>query len=173
MIVGISGTIGAGETTACEILEKKGFKKISLSDILREKLKEEGKEINRQNLRALGEKLRSEKGMDVLARMALENTEGDIVIDSVFTKEEANYIQSKGGIIIGVVAPIELRYERVLKRDGEISWEEFQKKDEWDRKGRTDVVLEEADFIIVNDGSMEEFEEALEKAISSARAQTQ
>ncbi len=165
MIIGIAGTIGAGETAACEILEGLGFRRISLSDILREKLREMGKPVTRENLRWLGEKLRSEQGEDVLARMALEKHGGNVVIDSVFAPEEARYIQSKGGVIVGIVAPLELRHGRVVARDGPVSLEEFRKKDEWDRRGRTDAVLDEADFIIVNDGTLEELEEALRKVV--------
>ncbi|MBR9689810.1 MAG: dephospho-CoA kinase [Candidatus Altiarchaeota archaeon] len=163
MIIAVAGGIAAGETTVCEILEKNGFKKISLSDMLRDEVKKKGLPVIRENLRALGDELRKSKGASVLAQLAFEKTDkGNWVIDSLLAWEEAEFLKSKGAHILGVIAPDQLRYERAIKR-GRIDkgFEEFMKMDEHDRSIGTDKMVGEAEFVVVNDGSLEELEAGL------------
>ena len=50
MILGITGTYASGKDTVANILIKSRFNHISFSDILREELKKEEKEITRDDL---------------------------------------------------------------------------------------------------------------------------
>ncbi len=173
MILVVSGGIGAGESTFCDLLIKHNFQKESLSNILRELVKKEGKEIVRKNLRAKADSLRLKYGKAALAIMAWEkikNLKGNWVIESFMAKEETDFFREKGAKVIGVVAPDRLRYERVLKRQGRdtfSSFEEFLKIDLKKRDIGIDSIIEDADFIIVNDGSLEELNEMVTLFVES------
>lgn len=176
MIIAVTGRISAGETTFCEILEKNGFKRVSLSDIIREKLREQGKPVVRENLIELGDKIREERGKAGLAMIAWERMkEGDWVVDSIYVPEEFEFLKSKGAYIVGIVAPARVRYERTKNRGEKFSsLEEFIKFDDFDQRWGIDKMVQEADFIIENDGTLEDFEGSVEvvlEAISSSRAQ--
>lgn len=181
MIITVTGTIGAGETVLCDIFEEKGFKKVSLSDILREKLREMGKPVIRDNLRDLGDSLRKQNGPDALAKLAWEKIKsgGNWVVDAVMSKGELDFLKSKGSYSIGVTAPDKVRYERVIGRDESTqrkfpSFEEFINIDNHDRTIGVDEILENADIIINNDGTVESLKEIVDmiiETISSSHAQ--
>jgi dephospho-CoA kinase len=169
VIIAVSGRMSAGETTVCEVLETKGFNRLSLSDILREKLRDRGKEITRANLQYLGDKLRNENGMDVLARLALEKTDGgDWALDSIYTVEEGKYLRGNGAYLLYVTAPVEIRYKRALGRGEKYSnMQEFIEVDKEDSSRGIHKMSGEADFVVSNDGTIEELSENLDKIVET------
>lgn len=178
MIIGVAGPMGAGKTTVADLLKQEGFEKTSLSDALRDELKRRGAEITRNALRSVGDELRLKFGRDVLARRALEKVDrfgGDWVIESVRLPEEAEAIRERG-IMIGVVAPDKTRYGRIAirKRDKEeeaMSFDAFVKQDERDRKVGIDEALEICDYLLENDGSIEDLKKRLEALLKKIRAE--
>ncbi|VVB56586.1 Dephospho-CoA kinase [uncultured archaeon] len=77
MIIGLTGENCAGKDTLAEYLQKKGFHHLSLSDVIRDALAEEGKPLTRENLVAKGNELRAKFGSGVLAqRLALQMQKG-------------------------------------------------------------------------------------------------
>ena len=132
MIIGITGLKGAGKTTVVEYLEKKGFNRHSLSDIIRELLQKEEKTITRENLIMKGNALRSEYGNGVLAERALQKIHDDTitVIDSIHHPGEVDVLKTrKDFVLMAVEAPTEVRLERLIERqrDKELSYEEIAK----------------------------------------------
>ena len=67
MIIGLTGTNGAGKTVAAEHLQTNGFAFHSLSDEIRAELESEGREATRENLIESGNRLRADYGSAVLA----------------------------------------------------------------------------------------------------------
>lgn len=177
MIIAVTGGLAAGETSVCEAWKKLGFKTISLSDILRKELRDCQLEVTRPNLTFLGHYLRAKHGKDILAKMAYDVVKDgkDWAIDSILSYEEGVFLKNKGAIILGVTAPLKLRYDRSRDKlkDG-ITFEEFTKKDEHDRSIGVNRLIEEADFVISNDGTLKDLNEAVKlifETISSSRAQ--
>ena len=72
MIIGLTGKYCSGKGMVSEYLQGKGFTAFSLSDMLREKLAENGREITRDNLIEIGNKLRKRHGPGVLGKLARE-----------------------------------------------------------------------------------------------------
>ena len=169
MIIAVTGRICAGETSVCKVLEKKGFKRLSLSDMLREELRKQGKKVVRENLDVIGDKLRSEKGKAFLAMLALKKArEGDWAFDSIYVPEEAELLRSKGAYIVGVVAPVVVRYERARKRGEKFpSLEAFVTRDDYDARWGIDKIVEGADFIISNDGTLEDLEGSIDLVLET------
>jgi len=119
MVIGLTGPNASGKGEAARYLKSKGFKYHSLSDILRQEAEKQGVEALRENLIILGNELRRKKGPSFLAfclRENLTNTE-DHIVDSIRNPAEIEELgKIDGFMLIGINAPVEIRFERSLKR---------------------------------------------------------
>ncbi|MFA6489080.1 MAG: deaminase [Candidatus Micrarchaeia archaeon] len=119
IIIGLTGENCAGKGTVADYLVKKGFYYYSLSDVIREELANEGKEISREALIAKGNELRRNFGSDVLAKRTIGKLQDDrnYVIDSIRNPAEAKALLATGKMtLIYVTATPERRFERMKAR---------------------------------------------------------
>ena len=176
MILGVTGYIAAGKDEFCKILERKGFKHISLSDLLREILEEQGKEKSRENLTKLGSELREKEGDGALAKKALKKVkEGNWLVSSIGRVAEAEELRKNTDFkLIFITASQETRFERIKsrKRKGDTTTlEEFKKQEEREAKGKNkyrefDNLKEKADIIIENNDTIKELERKAKEVIN-------
>ncbi len=173
-LIGLTGTNGSGKGEAAAYLKKKGYAYFSLSDVIRNELHKDGKEDSRDNLIQKGNELRKKHGPDILARMVMEKVEGKAVIDSIRNSSEVEYLRKeKEFILLAIDAPVELRYERVKQRGRQESvstLEEFIKKEKEEmtdsEKGQQlHSCMKMADFMIMNDGALEDLHLKLEEIV--------
>lgn len=179
MIIGVTGYIASGKDTFCEILEKRGFKHLSLSDLLREDLKKRNIEITRERLANLGNDLRKKFGDEVLAKKALEIIdENDWLISSIGRVKEVKELKSKDFCLVFVDANQKIRYERLKNRNRTediISFEDFKLRESIEAKGGNDMFREfdnlkkEADYIIINNDSLKEFEDKINNFLDTLK----
>lgn len=168
MIIGVTGTSGSGKDSVAEYLKSKGFNYHSLSDILRTECEKQGLEITRDNLIATGNKLRQLYGYGILAEKIIQeikNEEKSLVVSIRHPKEVEALKKEKDFVLIAVNAPLELRFERISKRkkgmEDDVDFLKFKEQDEKERSGsdntqQINAVMSEANFLIVNDGTLEE-----------------
>lgn len=119
MIIGLTGKNGAGKGEVAKYLQERGFQYYSLSDVLREEAAKEGKEISRDILVELGNRLRGEFGPGVLAEKIFPrlDPEKHYVIDSVRHPSEVQVLRRRSDFILAAVrAPERLRFERLKQR---------------------------------------------------------
>lgn len=175
-IIGITGPIGAGKTTASEILQSEGYVRFSFSDAIKKEAAKRGLPINdRSILQDVGDDLRKTYGQDVLAKRTLESFgesgEKNAVIDGIRNPGELKSIQEAGGFVIGIDSPFDSRVERVIHRGNPYdpkSAEEFEEDELRDRGfgqdeygQQTDECLRLADRVIENNGTIEEFKKKI------------
>lgn len=179
MIIGLTGTNGAGKGTIGEILKSKGFVYHSLSDVLREELAKRDIEPKRDNLVVVGNELRLNYGNRVLAKRILEkiknNKEENVIVDSIRNPDEVEELkQEKDFMLIAADAPIEVRYKRIKARgrvgDTTLTFEDFRDQDEREMVGESASqqirkCMEMADHLIVNDGTIEDLKKKIEEII--------
>ncbi|KAM9999669.1 hypothetical protein ACTFIZ_008111 [Dictyostelium cf. discoideum] len=167
-IIGVCGLNASGKSTICNFYKNKGFTVISLSDIIRQTLKERNSPETRDNLINLGNELRNKSGAGVLANLTIEklNENTDYVIDSIRHPDEVNSFRNKfnkdGNKIfnlIGIDSSAETRFQRTQsrKREGDTkTLEEFMSVEKRemnnpDPKGQqVSKVLEMSDYKISN-----------------------
>lgn len=177
MRVGLIGRNGSGKTVACDYLvEARGFLKVSLSDSVRERARELGRALDRDSLIFTANELKDEGGFDVLARMAVRFSEDNenVVFDSIRHPDEVLYLKRHGVFLVGVDAPIEVRYSRILDRNGAtdmVSFEEFCRQEELESDGRSpgqqlNQVMGMCDVVLNNEGVMGDFLESFEEALA-------
>jgi dephospho-CoA kinase len=173
-LIGLTGTNGAGKGELAAYLMNKGYAYVSLSDEIRDELRRKGKEITRNNLIATGNALRRRHGADILARRVMKKVKGPTVIDSIRNVREVAFLRRRRGFfLVAVVAPVELRYERVSKRgrpESASSLEEFAAKEKEEMAGGASGqqlarCLEMADVTIRNDGPLAALHRRIEERL--------
>jgi len=179
MIIGITGKIGSGKDTIADILIKKGFKHISLSDILREDLKRQKKAVTRDNLIKIGSKLRQELGGAILAERAyaLIPKNSNVVITSIGRTEEVIFLKNKGIKIIYVNASEKIRFKRIKNRKREndpLNFKDFLKLEKIESKGinktrNLDTIKKNADIVLINESTLKVLEKKVEAIIKHQR----
>ncbi|NJE85244.1 hypothetical protein E3E23_05315 [Thermococcus sp. CX2] len=185
MIVGVVGKIAAGKTTIAKFFEEKGFCRVSCSepliDLLTHNVKDyswipelpEKGEPTRERLIEFGKYLKDRYGGDVLIRLAIDKKRHcrNIVIDGVRSKEEIEAIKRAGGVVIYVDADPETRFKRLMDRKagkdrGIKRFEDFKRMDDAEEElYHTSKLKDMADYVIVNDGTLEELRRRVEEII--------
>ncbi len=180
MILGITGTDGAGKGTVVEYLvTQKGFVHYSSRDLLLAEVVKAGIEPTRNELRLMGNKMRAQYGDDVIVQKALEHIETDgvtyAVVESIRALAEAQTLKSHGAYLLAVDADVQIRYERVQQRRSEkdqvtfetfVDQEELEKNDPDPHGMQKAKVMEMADYTIFNNGTKEELQTAVEEFLA-------
>lgn len=168
MILGLTGKNGAGKGEIAKVLQEAGFVYHSLSDVLREELKKQGKEITRKNLTEFANELRAAKGGGCLAFFISQRLEPDhnYIIDSIRHPEEVEVLRRCNHFyLLEVEADPKIRFERIRLRAREadtLSYEKFVGQEALEAQGKkpTDQQLnrtvEMADATVENNGTLEE-----------------
>lgn len=181
MIIGITGTDGAGKGAAVAYLVKqKGFTHYSSRDFIVTEIKRQGLPIDRNQMRLTANEMRAAEGNEFVVRRAYEQaqTEGstNVVIESVRALAEAEFLKQQEGVLLAIDAPPELRYERVQKRrsaSDQVSFEQFLthealEKNDPDPHGMQKAkVMEIADWTIMNDGTMDDLHTQIESFLAT------
>jgi len=133
MIIGLTGSLAAGKGIVANFLKEKGFVYLSLSDELRELLKEKKIQITRENLQMWGSQFREEKGSGYLAELIFTKIMNQqyklAVVDGIRNPGEIEVLKKlKSFFLISVDAPQEIRFKRIVERNRESdpkTWEDF------------------------------------------------
>ncbi|MBU1018421.1 MAG: AAA family ATPase [Patescibacteria group bacterium] len=177
MIVGLTGYMGSGKGEIAKILQAKGYRYISLSDMVREEASRSGLDHTRENLQNTGNMLRQQFGAGVLGarvREVIEREQGtDWVIDGIRNPAEVVELRKFSKFqIVGVTANDDLLISRILdrRREGlEMTRDDVQarlnkEKGEGEPADGQQVkkCLDDVDFLILNEGSLEDLERKFE-----------
>lgn len=175
MNIGVTGRLGVGKDTFAEKLEQNGFVKISLSDIIRDELEHQGLAVNRSSMNAKGSELRREHGNAVLANRACKRmrTGKNHVLVSIRHPAEVRRFNTLDSFhLVAVKAPRERRLKNLQQRDGmdESELEHFDDQEQssyQDSWLRTQEVIDMAEHAVVNDSTLPEFQQKIEKLLRS------
>lgn len=99
-VLGLSGAIGVGKTTAAQFFEReKGYVRVRYSDVLCKILLEEGKKPTRSNLQELGWGVHNKYGQRWLGKKLVEiaGSAEKIVVDGVRFPEDVAYLAETFG----------------------------------------------------------------------------
>jgi dephospho-CoA kinase len=164
VVVGLTGPNASGKGEVARFLSEQGFGVHSLSDVVREEASTLGLEHTRDNLIAVGVRLRERDGPGVLAGRILPRLGERSVVDSIRGPAEVEVLRAHTRfVLLGIEAPIGIRFHRSLVRgrigDGE-TLEEFRLKEERENSAtQTGQQLRRtfdlADQVVCNDGSLE------------------
>ena len=133
VIIGITGTLGAGKGTIVDyLIAHHGFKHFSVRGYLTEIIRQRGLELNRDSMVSIANELRANHSPSYIAEQLLAQAEvngGNCIIESIRTVGEVSALKNKGGFyLFAVDADPKLRYDRVVERGSEtdhVSYETF------------------------------------------------
>jgi len=179
IIIGITGTLGAGKGTIVEYLTlNKGFLHFSVRAFLLEEIRLVGLPENRDSMFTLANSLRAKHGpsfvTDQLYMKAVQSNK-NCIIESIRTPGEIISLRkSQDFYLFAVDAKPEIRYQRVWLRQSEtdaVSYETFLKNEKREmntidsNKQNLIQCISMADFIFKNNGSKEELFQQVEVAL--------
>lgn len=179
-VFGLVGPIASGKGVVAKILQKRGFKAFSLSDVIREELRKKNLPITRKNLQDEGDGLRKRYGSGILAKRVVQKIKKGnltrVVVDSIRNPVEIDYLKKAFPIkIIGITAKQKKRFEYLKKRNylnDPKTWEEFLKADNRElKKGKKEhqikikETLVKTDIIIKNNKTLKDLELEVKKVI--------
>lgn len=180
MIIGITGSFGAGKGAVVAYLKShKNFSHYSASGFITEEVTRRNLPLNRDSLIEVANDLRATYGpsyiIESLYKRALA-AGGDVVIEALRARAEVEKIKELGGTVIGVDADPKIRYGRAVARGSEkdnVTYEEWlaqeQKETNPDDPTKQDVfgALKQSDFIVQNNGTIEELYTQIEEVLVS------
>ncbi len=186
-IIGVAGTAGAGKDAASELLsELFAAENLSTGDLVRAitryiyKLPADFNPV-RDQLYEVANQLR---GIDpaftvkMCIFMAKEQGKERILLSGLRAMGEADAVREAGGIIVGIDADPQIRYDRIYsrQRDSESSktFEQFLEQDNFENKGIAETgagrgiraIIDSADIHILNNGSLDDLKVELEKQLT-------
>ncbi len=182
MIIGITGTLGAGKGTVVEILKERGFSHFSVRDFLTEELKKRGMEVAQHNMALVANDLRAKFGasyiVEAMYKRAFEKG-GDVVIESLRCPGEIEALRGKKDFVLWAVdADVENRYTRIIERksstqaEKNYSFQEFVEKEQFQMGNRDPTMqnlgacIEMADVVFRNDWTIQELKGKVEKILN-------
>jgi len=179
MIIGITGTLGAGKGTVVEYLVgKKGFDHYSVRAFLLEEIRRRGMPENRDSMVVVANELRGIHGPSYITDQLYDRAEKigkNCIIESIRTPGEIGSLRKKGRFLLFAVdADPVLRYKRIVERSSEtdrISWETFLENEEREmsaadpNRQNLKECISQADFVLRNDGSKEDLYAGVEQVL--------
>ena len=177
-IIAITGLPLAGKGVITKKLEQRGFKFFLMRTAIEDKMAEAGLEVNNQTLREFPTELREKNGRGIVAELSIPylekmKTEETVVIDGIRSPEEIDVFKQQYGddfILISVWASLKTRFSRLGNRldhpkDEPTNLEELKWRDEKELGWGLAESIVKADYMIINEGTLEEYEAKIEAVL--------
>ncbi len=174
-IIAVVGMCGSGKSEAVKYFVENGYKRVYFGEVVINEVKRLGLEVNEHNERATRENLRKEFGMGAMAVKSLPIIDefmkhSNVVVESLYSWEEFKILKEKFGEafkLLTIYTTKALRYERLLKRQiRPLSYDESKSRDLSEiEKLEKGGPIAYTDYLIMNDGSLDEMNEELKKYV--------
>ncbi len=187
LIIGITGTLGAGKGTIVEYLEKQEkFRHFSVRGYIAEEIKERGLQVNRDTLTIVANELRAKNSpsfiVDRLYEKAIE-TDQNCIIESIRTPGEIISLRNKGAFFLFAVdADANSRYERIKARASVTDHVDFQTflanearemNTDDPNKQNLKKCIEMSDYRFNNDNSVDELQNKVAQVLKNIQMDLQ
>ncbi len=181
IIIGITGTLGAGKGTIVDFLiREKGFVHFSVRSYLTTEISKRNLPVNRDNMVMVANELREKHSpsfiVEQLYKEALK-TGKNCIIESIRTPGEVHALKQTGTFFLFAVdAPVNVRYDRIIKRKSEtdfVSFDTFVENEKREmtsnnpNKQNISKCIALADYFFMNDESIEKLEQKTDAVIRS------
>jgi len=178
-MVSVVGMAGSGKSEVASVFEGDGFVRVRFGDITDEEVARRGWELNEENERRVRELLRKEHGMAAYAKLNLPRIDcllkrTDVVVDGLYSWAEYSLFRKYYGerfVVVAVYASPETRYRRLVERvvrgltRDEAASRDVAEIEKLDKGGPIAM----ADFILVNESSIEKLIRQTERLIAELK----
>jgi len=167
-VIGIVGLHGSGKTEVAKTLTRFDAPSVRMGDVVWEEVKRRDQQINESTVAEVAEELREREGLGAIAKrcVPLIESRGEgkraVVVDGIRGIAEVDEFRRSFGNsfhLLAIWANERIRYSRVAPRkraDDVMGLESFREKDRRELSWGLGEALALADFIIVNEGTLEE-----------------
>lgn len=170
----LTGMPGSGKSIFVEVVrEEFRIPVYTMGDIIREEAIKKYGEVSPRNMLNTAIELRKQHGSDYIARKTLERVDRRsraVIIDGIRSLDEVEFFRKNGKtIIIAVHASPRTRFYRLIHRSrpgDPRNWEEFLNRDSVELSLGIGSVIALADYILVNESSIDEFKEIIRRTLS-------
>lgn len=183
MIIGITGTDGAGKGAVVQTLVKDyGFLHVSSRAQIEAELELRGLPATRVNLREVANDMRRQHGNGVLVERALASVRrqqaANAVVESVRALAEVEVLQATGGKLWAVDADAKERYRRIVGRaaaSDQVTFEEFLAHEQVEMNDpdpngmQKAAVMAAADETIQNNSSLDDLKQVVSVMVAAER----
>jgi len=167
-IIAFTGMPASGKSEAVQLAKDKGIPVIRMGDMVWEETKRQGKPLDDKNVGDVANSMREKYGMDIWAKRTVEKIHSLkksslLVIDGVRNMEEIEYFKKELGmdfLVIAIDAPDALRRKRAILRgrtDDSKNLKDLEERDKREIRWGLQKVIANADIVIPNNGSLEDF----------------
>ena len=172
LLILVTGMPGSGKSLVARGLAERLTAPIYvMGDIVRREVARRGLDLTVENIELVAQKLREELGPAAVAHLLKKELAGEdsqiIIIDGVRSLDEVRVLSGYGrACIVAVHASPMTRYKRILarRRMGDaVSLEDLRLRDEKNLGYGIGGVIAMADYMIVNEGGLEELERSIEE----------
>jgi dephospho-CoA kinase len=174
-LIAFVGMPASGKSEASAVARSLKIPVINMGDVVREENARRGLPPTDENIGGTGTALRSEEGMDAIAKRCVPRIPLNspvVVVDGIRNIEEINYFKKTFGDdfkLIAIHTPFELRFERVKSRsrsDDMRSIGELKKRDEREKGWGLEKAIEMADVAIQNIDTVDKFRKQIEELLN-------
>lgn len=174
-VIGVVGLPASGKGEFSHIAAAMGFPVVVMGDVIREAVRNAGLPLSDENLGSMANALRKEGGMAAIAERSIPVIEGQkapvVLVDGIRGDAEVDLFRARfpDFVLIGLDAPFATRLSRLNARgrdDDLHDAAELAARDSREISWGIGRALSLADYLIMNDGSMEQFEEKAKKLLA-------
>ncbi len=180
IIIGITGTLGAGKGTIVEYLkDKKGFKHYSAREFIVDELKKRGLPVVRDNMVVAANDLRKNFGSSYIAESLYKRAQkdgGSCMLESLRRAGDIEALRAKGKLyMFAVEAEPKLRYERIKIRADEqsdmVSFKKFMEDEQKEmisnnpNEQNLSQCIQLADYKFNNSGTVKDLYKQVDKVL--------
>jgi len=180
IIIGLTGTLGAGKGTVVDFLiQKLGYHHYSVREFLTNEIKRKGLEVNRDNMVSVANELRARYSPSYIVEQLYTKAKDsgqNCVIESIRTPGEVEMLAKQPNFhLFAVDADSKTRYNRISIRNSEtdsITYEEFFQNEQREmnsddpNKQNISKCIEMSEHTFFNNDSIEELYHQINKYLT-------
>lgn len=177
-VIAFTGMPASGKSEAVQIAKDKGIPVIRMGDLVWEETRRQGRPLDDKNVGSVATRMRNDYGMDIWAKRTVEKIRSlkkasVLVIDGVRNIEELECFKKELGldfVVVAIDASDEQRRKRVIARgrtDDSTDLRDLEERDKREISWGLQKVIADADIVIPNQGSLEEFRKQIIKLFRS------
>jgi dephospho-CoA kinase len=162
-VIGVVGLPASGKGEFARIAAAQGIPVITMGDMIRRAVKDAGMNPTDENLGSMGNRLREERGLDVIAQLCIPEVRKQsaplVLIDGIRVDSEVRLFRKQfpGFVLVALKSPFSVRLERLASRgrsDDTTTRVSLQARDERELRWGLGAALDLADYCIENESDL-------------------